>query len=59
VIGPDGAIADALATALMVDGIEGARWFAHLPQWSGAVVVDDTLTWWGPAFRTPTNYAAA
>ena len=54
VIGPDAAITDALATALVVEGVEGARWFAHLPQWSGAVVVDDTLTWWGPAFRAPT-----
>ena len=59
VVGPDAAIADALATALLVDGIEGARWFAHLPQWSGAVVVDGTLTWWGPAFRTPVEADAA
>ena len=58
VIGPDAAIADALATALVVDGVEGARWFAHLPQWSGAVVVDDTLTWWGPAFRATRDAAA-
>ena len=51
VIGPDGAIADALATALVVEGLEGARWFVHLPEWSGCVVVEDTVTFWGPAFR--------
>lgn len=52
VIGPDGAMADALATALMVDGLEGARWFSMLPAWSGCVVQGDDITWWGPAFTT-------
>ena len=52
VVGPDGATADALATALVVAGVDGARWFAALPGWS-AYVVDgdsDTATSWGPAF---------
>lgn len=50
VIGPDGAIADALATALVVAGTEGAEWFARLPDWSACLVQGDVLTSWGPAF---------
>jgi thiamine biosynthesis lipoprotein len=40
VIGPDGALTDALATALMVEGRDGALWFAHpdLAQYSAWVV---------------------
>ena len=52
--GPAGAMADALATALVVAGVDGARWFTALPGWS-AYVVDgdsDTATSWGPAFET-------
>jgi hypothetical protein len=52
VVGPDAAIADALATGLVVAGLEGARWFAMLPGWSGCVVQGDDLTCWGPAFES-------
>jgi thiamine biosynthesis lipoprotein len=40
VIGPDGALADALATALMVEGRDGAIWFSHpdLAEYSAWVV---------------------
>jgi len=53
VIGPDGAIADALATALMVDGRDGAVWFTtpELAEYS-AWVIDrhEDLAWSiGPA----------
>jgi len=56
VVGPDGALADALATALVVSGVEGAEWFAALPGWSGQVVVDDAVTSWGPAFTQETPH---
>jgi thiamine biosynthesis lipoprotein len=52
VVGTDGALTDALATALLVSGREGARWFAALPGWSAYVVDGDTTTAWGPAFTT-------
>lgn len=52
VIGTDGALADALATALLVSGREGARWFSALPGWSAYVVDGGTTTAWGPAFTT-------
>ena len=52
VVGTDGALADALATALLVSGREGARWFAALPGWSAYVVDGGTATAWGPAFTT-------
>ena len=53
VIGPDGAIADALATALMVDGRDGAVWFTT-PELAGysAWVIDrhEDVAWSiGPA----------
>lgn len=40
VLGPDGGLADALATALMVEGRDGAIWFSHpdLAQYSAWVV---------------------
>jgi thiamine biosynthesis lipoprotein len=50
VVGPDGGMADALATALVVAGPRGARWFADLPEWSAYLVVDGTATYFGPAF---------
>ena len=53
VIGPDPVLADALATALVVAGVEGARWFAHLPEWSACVVERDEIVWWGGAVLLP------
>jgi thiamine biosynthesis lipoprotein len=50
VVGPNGALADAYATALVVSGVSGARWFAALPGWSAYVIEGDTATAWGPAF---------
>ena len=40
VLGPDGGLSDALATALMVEGRDGAIWFSHpdLSQYSAYVV---------------------
>lgn len=49
VVGPDPVLADALATALVVGGVEGSRWFAYLPGWSACLVVGDELVWWGDA----------
>lgn len=40
VIGPDGGLADALATALLIEGISGAAWIEELPHWS-AVLIDE------------------
>jgi thiamine biosynthesis lipoprotein len=50
VVGPDGALADAYATALVVSGVSGATWFSALPGWSAYVIEGDTATAWGPAF---------
>lgn len=55
VVGPDGALADALATALVVSGVSGAPWFSALPGWSAYVVDSDTATAWGPAFVAGTD----
>jgi thiamine biosynthesis lipoprotein len=55
VIGPDGALADAYATALVVCGVSGASWFSALPGWSAYVVEGGTGTAWGPAFETTTG----
>jgi len=59
VVGPEGGLADALATALLVSGRAGAQWFERLPGWS-AFVVDPApaKTAWsvGPHF---TDSAAA
>ncbi len=53
VVGPDGGLADAFATALVVSGVSGAPWFTALPGWSAYVVEGDTATAWGPAFDVP------
>jgi len=50
VIGPDGGLADALATALLVAGLDGVRWFSQLPDWSGLLIEGDTVHTFGPAF---------
>ena len=57
VVGPDGALADALATALLVSGVDGARWFTALPGWSAYVVDGGRATSWGPAFETSSEGA--
>jgi len=55
VVGADAGLADALATALLVDGPDGGRWLRSLTGWSAAVVMGsaptrETLSW-GAAFR--------
>ncbi|HUW16043.1 MAG TPA: FAD:protein FMN transferase [Actinomycetes bacterium] len=50
VVGPDGGLADALATALVVAGARGTQWFTELPGWSAYMVADGTATFFGPAF---------
>jgi len=50
VVGPDGGLADALATALVVAGPEGLAWFERLPGWSAYVITDGRAAFLGPAF---------
>ena len=51
VVGPDGATADGLATALLIAGLEGMSWFERLPQYSAQVVIDDQVYSRGSAFN--------
>jgi len=55
VVGPDGGMADALATALVIAGAEGASWFAQLPGWSAYLVDGAEATFFGPAFTSIRN----
>jgi thiamine biosynthesis lipoprotein len=52
VVGPDGGLADALATALVVAGRDGAHWFVDLAEYSAWVVDRHGDQTWaiGPAF---------
>jgi thiamine biosynthesis lipoprotein len=52
VVGPDGGLADALATALIVSGRDGAHWFVDLAEYSAWVVDRHGDQTWaiGPAF---------
>lgn len=50
VVGPDGGMADALATALLIAGLPGVAWFAQLPGWSGYLVEGENAHFFGPAF---------
>lgn len=50
VVGPDGGMADALATALVIEGLEGVRWFAGLDDWSGYLIDGSQAHFFGPAF---------
>jgi FAD:protein FMN transferase len=53
VVGPEGALADALATGLVVAGPAGLSWLARLPDpdaWSAYVVTGTAATFTGPAF---------
>lgn len=52
VVGPDGGLADALATALVVAGRDGAHWFVELDEYSAWVVDRHGDQTWaiGPAF---------
>ena len=50
VIGPDGGLADALATALVVTGPYGVRFLDRLPGWSALLVTGSRTLRYGPAF---------
>jgi thiamine biosynthesis lipoprotein len=50
VVGPDAGLADALATALLVDGLDGVLWFRRLPGWSAYLVRGGESVSFGPAF---------
>ena len=50
VVGPDAGLADALATACLIEGLDCARWFAYLPGWSVYLVKDGEVSFFGPAF---------
>jgi thiamine biosynthesis lipoprotein len=50
VIGPDGGLADALATAALIEGPGCAAWFAGMPEWSVYLVRDSVASYFGPAF---------
>ena len=52
VIGPDGGLADALATALLLEGEDGLRFFAGLSDWSGYLMRGGRASHFGPAFET-------
>ena len=52
VIGPDGGLADALATALLIEGERGMRFFAGLPDWSGYLMRGGRAFYFGPAFES-------
>lgn len=50
VVGPDAGLADALATACLVEGPDCNRWFSGLPDWSVYLVKDGHAQFFGPAF---------
>jgi len=50
IIGPDAGLADALATAALVEGPSAAAWFADLPQWSVYLIKDGQASYFGPHF---------
>ena len=50
IVGPDAGLADALATAALLEGPGAARWFAELPDWSVYLIKDGEAQFFGPAF---------
>lgn len=52
VIGPNGGLADALATALVIAGQDGVAWFNELPDWSAYLIAGDEASYFGPAFAS-------
>ncbi len=50
VVGPDAGLADALATACLLEGPGCAAWFADLPGWSVYLIKDGQASYFGPAF---------
>ena len=58
VVGPDGGMADALATALVIAGADGVKWFAGMPDWSGYLIEDDKAHFFGAAFEQKEEVAS-
>ena len=54
IVGPDAGLADALATAALIEGPSCARWFAALPGWSVYLIKDGVVSFFGPAFERGT-----
>ena len=53
VVGPDAGVADAVASAGLVDGVASMEWFEALgPEWSLYVIDAETAHSYGPAFET-------
>ena len=52
IVGPDAGLADALATAALLEGPGCATWFAELPGWSVYLVKDGEAQFFGPAFES-------
>ena len=50
IVGPDAGLADALATAALLEGPGCAAWFAELPGWSVYLIKDGEAQFFGPAF---------
>jgi thiamine biosynthesis lipoprotein len=50
IVGPDAGLADALATACLIEGPTCAEWFAGLPDWSVYFIKDGQAQYFGPAF---------
>jgi thiamine biosynthesis lipoprotein len=51
VAGPDAGLADAYATALLVVGKAGFRWFENQPEWSALLVEKERIHMCGSAFQ--------
>lgn len=51
VVGPDCAVADAMATALLIKGQTGFNWIAQLPGYSAHIVEGNQMFSFGPAFE--------
>lgn len=52
VVGPDCALADAMATALLIRGQAGFEWIANMPGYSAHIVEGDRTYSYGPAFES-------
>ena len=55
VVGPDCAVADAMATALLIKGKAGFEWIAQMPGYSAHIVEGQQTLSFGPAFESATN----
>lgn len=51
VIGPSGGLAEALATALVIVGADGAAFFSELDGWSAYLISGSRASYFGPAFE--------